>query len=398
MAADPGAGAEFRPHPLARLFLPSGEEVALVAPFDPLPPGDGLGALLAVLGARGRAFRIGGTGALEAGDGAFETLTGGSLGQPRRVVRRQASWLASFAVNAGLFGIGPGVRVAVLGSFVHSLALYGALESLCLGASLHVLAGLRPDRQAQALAAHRVGVIYATPAQLRAVLASGLALPALSHVILGGARVDGALRAALGRLAPQARLTVFYGAAETSFITLAGPESTAEGVGQPYPGVRIRIGEEGLIWVQSPYLFQSYAGTDGGGALWDGDWLTVGEVGAFGPEGLLLRGRAGRMVTVADQNVFPEEIEAFLETLPAVTRAAVLPVEDAARGHVLVAHLQGDAGAEGAILGALRRRLGPMIAPRALIWHEAWPMLPSGKTDLAALARRGVTRRGLTWR
>ncbi len=380
----------FRPHPAARLILPSGEGAALDASFDALPQGDGAGALLAVLGARGRAFRIGGAGALEADAGEFETLTGGSLGQPRRVVRSQASWLASFAVNAGLFGIGPGVRVAVLGSFVHSLALYGALEGICLGAEVHPLSGLRPDRQAQAMAVRGIGVIYATPAQLRAVLAAGVALPLLSHVILGGARVDGALRAALARLAPSARLTVFYGAAETSFITLAGPERAEDSVGQPYPGVRLRIGADGVIWVASPYLFRGYAGADRGGAVWDGEWLSVGEVGRLGPEGLILRGRAGRMVTVADRNVFPEEIEALLEALPGVARAAVLPMEDGARGHVLVAHLQGDAQAGEAILRALRLRLGPMIAPRALIWHEEWPMLASGKTDLAALAERGM--------
>ena len=40
---------------------------------------------------------------------------------------------------------------------------------------------------------------------------------------------------------------------------------------------------------------------------------------------LYLHGRKGRMVTVADQNVFPEEIEALMEALPGITRAAVLP-------------------------------------------------------------------------
>jgi raffinose/stachyose/melibiose transport system substrate-binding protein len=39
---------------------------------------------------------------------------------------------------------------------------------------------------------------------------------------------------------------------------------------------------------------------------------------------LFLSGRAGRMVTVADRNVFPEAIEAFLLTLPGVTRAGTV--------------------------------------------------------------------------
>ena len=100
-------------------------------------------ALLAALG-RGTGFRIGLAGPAPEGDGMFETLTSGSSGQPRRIRRSVASWQASFAVNAGLFGIGPGVALAVLGRLSHSLSLYGALEGMALGASVHLMDGVRP--------------------------------------------------------------------------------------------------------------------------------------------------------------------------------------------------------------------------------------------------------------
>ena len=106
---------------------------------------------------------------------------------------------------------------------------------------------------------------------------------------------------------------------------------------------------------------------------------------------LTLKGRAGRMVTVADQNVFPEEIEGLLHALPGITRAAVLPVPDAKRGAVLVAVLQGDPMQEPTILATLRAKLGPLKAPKSLIWRDDWPMLASGKTDLKALEA------SLTW-
>ena len=66
-----------------------------------------------------------------------------------------------------------------------------------------------------------------------------------------------------------------------------------------------------------------------------------------------------------------EEIEAFLHSLPGITRAAVLPVPDPKRGHALVAILQGDPQQEAAILTALRQALGPLKAPKALIWRFA---------------------------
>lgn len=339
----------------------------------------------------GGPFRIGGAGGLSATEGMFETLTSGSSGQPRRILRPMASWIASFQVNAGLFGIGPGRRVAVLGRLVHSLSLYGAVEAVHLGAELHLLDDLRPDRQRAALAARAIDLLYATPAQLRLLVEAGGPVLALGHVVVGGSKLDDSLRAALGQMAPAACISEFYGAAEASFITLAGPDCPPASVGRPYPGVELRVtGAPGEIWLRSPYLFTGYAGDNPGGARWQDGWLSVGEMGRLENGFLYLAGRAGRMVTVADHNVFPEEIEGFLATLPGVTRVAVLPRPDALRGVHLVAVLQGDPAQEGAILAAARAHLGPLKSPRALIWLPGdWPVLASGKTDLAALQTGG---------
>jgi len=368
-------------HGAARLFdgeaevlpLASGGGVIAACPAGP--------ALAQALARPGAGFRIGGTGELEAGAGEFETLTSGSSGAPRRILRSMDSWLGSFAVNAGLFGIGPGVRVAVLGGLEQSLALYGALEALHLGAELHLLGGMRPDRQAAALAARRVEVLYATPAQLR-LMVEAADFPALRRVVVGGSKLDPGLRAALG----PAEVREFYGAAEASFITLSGPGTPEASVGAPYPGVELEV-RGGEVRVRSPYLFRRYAGEDPGGALWCDGWLSVGERGRLEGGFLYLSGRAGRMVTVADQNVFPEEIELFLMGLPGVERAAVLPRPDPLRGVHLVAVLRGDPAREGEILAACRGRLGALKAPKAVIWRADWPVLPSGKTDFRALAR-----------
>lgn len=332
--------------------------------------------LRAALAVPGRAFRIGGMGPQPEGEGVFETLTSGSSGSPRRILRSMESWTRSFAVNAGLFGIGPRARVAVLGDLVQSLALYGALEGLHLGAEVQLLGGMRPDRQAKALAAD---VIYATPAQLRLLAEAGWQAQGL--ILVGGSKLDTGLRRALAG----AELREFYGAAEASFITLAGPDAPEASVGRAYPGVEIAL-RAGEIWVRSPYLFQGYAGADPGGARWDSGWLSVGEIGRIEAGYLYLSGRAGRMVTVADQNVFPEEIEGFIAGLAGVARVAVLPKADALRGSVLVAVIQGARAEEAAILAACRAHLGALKAPRAVIWREEWPVLASGKTDLRRLA------------
>ena len=374
--------AGFAWHPEARLFDGSGREYfpvtsgALVIAERPA----GLAVAQAIAAG---SFRVGGEGPGPVG--AFETLTSGSSGSPRRIRRQPASWLASFAVNSGLFGIGPGSRVAVLGRLTQSLALYGALEGVHLGAEVHLLEDQRPDRQMKVLQDQGVALLYATPAQARLLVEAGGRLPELRFVLIGGSKLDQGLRAGLAAVAPAAVPHEFYGAAEASFITLAGPESPAESVGRAYPGVEIKVDEAGEIWLKSPYLFEGYAG-DPGPARWLGGFLSVGEIGAMRDGYLYLHGRAGRMVTVADQNVFPEEIEGFLLGQPGVRQAAVVPVADLRRGVHLVAVVQGDAGQAAAILAALRGRLGTLKAPKRLIWLEDWPVLPSGKTDLRAVA------------
>ena len=380
------AGLGFAWHTQARLFDGAGQAVARGAPLSGVIADRPAGAALAALGAP--AFRIGGEGpAPEAGpQPVFETLTGGSSGAPRRIRRTQASWIASFGVNAGLFGIRPDCRVAILGQLIHSLALYGAVEALHLGAELHLLDGLRPDRQRDALAQRRVALLYATPAQLRLLAsAGGPTLPDLRVALVGGSKLDAALRKALAQMAPHCAVHEFYGAAEASFITLAGPDTPEESVGAPYPGVDLRV-IDGEVWVKSPYLFEAYA-SDAGSARWQDGWLSVGERGALRDGQLYLSGRVSRMVKVADQAVYPEEIETFLLSQAGVTQAAVLPRPDGLRGVHLVAVLQGDTGQALAILQALRAKFGPLKAPKSLIWRETFALLPSGKPDLVRLER-----------
>ncbi|MGL6212168.1 MAG: hypothetical protein ACRC14_20265, partial [Paracoccaceae bacterium] len=196
----------FRWHPQAAVFDALGA-VGKVLAGPALIAARPAGRALAQAFAAG-VFRIGGEGAAPVA--GFETLTAGSSGSPRRIARSHASWERSFAVNAGLFGIGPGVRVAVPGQLVQSLALYGAVEAVSLGAEVHLLDSLRPDRQAAEMARRRIEVVYAAPVQLRLLVEAGVALPDLRLALVGGAKVDAGLRAGLAGIAPGCQLREFY--------------------------------------------------------------------------------------------------------------------------------------------------------------------------------------------
>ncbi|NHX27357.1 long-chain fatty acid--CoA ligase, partial [Escherichia coli] len=252
---------------------------------------------------------------------------------------------------------------------------------------------LRPERQWRRMHEAGVSVLDATPTQLRLMLAGeGPALPALRHVFCGGGKLDPECRADLARHAPDAQILEFYGATETSFITMADADTPQGSVGRPYPGVEMLIrdadaGGVGEIWLRSPYLFSGYATGSSADTRWDDRFLSIGEMGYLDAQGnLFLKGRKNRMVTVADHNVFPEDIEAVL-TATSGRLSAAIPVPDAQRGHAIVAVIAG--AADGALPPRLRqacsRALGPHAAPRRVLFADPFPLLPAGKPDLVAL-------------
>ena len=334
--------------------------------------------------------------------GAFlQCETSGSTGLAKRIRRSQASWIASFDVDRDLWRVAPGDGIAVIGALHHSLALYGVVSALHLGATAHLVTAPRPDAQLRQLRAACPALVYATPAQLRLLHAPAErqgGAPGVRHVVVGGGVLDAAARAAVRAAFPGAALHLFYGASETSFVTLADGTAPDGSVGRAYPGVSLRVrdaagrdlpdGETGEIWVKSPYLFDGYAWGDSAETRWSDGSLSVGELGWRDGQGhLYLAGRRSRMFTVADRNVFPEAIERFLLGLPGVVQAAVLPEADARRGSVPVCFLSGPGLDGDAVLAACRRAFGAEAAPRRAVLLDDWPTLGSGKTDLPALAR-----------
>lgn len=333
----------------------------------------------------------------EDGQQVLQCQSSGSSGAPKTIQRRPDSWIASFEITRREFGASKDTPYAVLGDPGHSLVLFAIMEAFHLGADLSVLTGLLPRVQLQGLALDGVQVLYATPAQLRLLLkAHPEPLPKMRLVFSGGGKLDAETAEALGELFPNAELHEFFGASETSFMTMASVDAPITSVGWAYPGVQIDLRDPrggsvgqgpGELWVKSPYLFEGYVEGDSPETRWQDGWLTVGEMAWMDADGLLYPlGRTSRMVTVADHNVFPEVIEAAIWQL-CKRRCSVVPVPDVARGHALVAVVE---GAPSDTLGAqikdhCRAFLGAQSWPRRVLFVDALPMLPAGKPDLKAL-------------
>lgn len=205
----------------------------------------------------------------------------------------------------------------------------------------------------------------------------------------GRGKLDDACRDGITRLCPNAAVREFYGASETSFVTIADAGTPAGSVGKAYSDVRIRIGDGGQIVVASPYLFDGYVEADLSPPLRDGDHMATGDIGWLDAAGhLFLRGRESRRVTVSDRNLFLEDVEAAMMAAGAALCAAVA-VPDPQRGHTVIAVIEGaeDDALASRLRRACRDALGDHAIPRRVVFLPRLPQLPSDKPDLAALLR-----------
>ena len=324
--------------------------------------------------------------------GVFQCETGGTSGKPKRICRTAESWLASIRVIFEKY-TNSSECYGILGDLGHSLAFYAAVEAQIIGNRCVSVVGRSPREQAQEFASAGVDVIYATPTQMRMLSKSHRVLENVQVVLIGGGRLEPETRTQVQSLAPNAQILQFYGAAETSFITLAEPYHDAASVGVAFPGVEIdirNINSDGIgeVWVKSPFVFSGYAQGHTPDTQWQDGWLTIGELGKIDDAGqLFLSGRKSRVFTVADKTIYPEDIEQYLNAQTEVIASAVFSVDDPLRGariYVALCSDQTDGDRLLRMLGELKER-GVMVDRFRAYGSDDWPMLISGKPNFQTL-------------
>jgi fatty-acyl-CoA synthase len=199
----------------------------------------------------------------------------------------------------------------------------------------------------------------------------------------------------IGRRIPQAVVLTSYGLTEgggvVSFSHLDDSErDRTETGGRPFRGMEVRIadpetdearavGEIGQILVRGPGLFDGYHGDPERTAeITRGGWLHTGDLGTVDAEGrVAYRGRSKDMLKVGGENVAALEIEAFLQSHPAVKIAQVVGVPDPKYIEVPAAFVELDAGSmctEEDLLDYCRGTIATFKVPRYVRFVPDWPM------------------------
>ena len=212
--------------------------------------------------------------------------------------------------------------------------------------------------------------------------------------VVGAAPLDPDLEAFWARLG--FLVVQGYGLTETApIVTLNHPFKTRRGsVGTPISGVQIRIADDGEILVKGDNVTTGYFGADQETAsAFDDGWFHTGDLGSLDDEGRLqVLGRKKEViVTPEGLNVFPEDVERVLDTLPEVAESVVVGIthDNEERVHAVVVLASPADPVE--LARAANRQLGDHQRVRSvLIWPDA--KLP--RTDGTQKLKRGAVR---TW-
>jgi malonyl-CoA/methylmalonyl-CoA synthetase len=193
-----------------------------------------------------------------------------------------------------------------------------------------------------------------------------------------------------------------YGMSETIMLT-SNPYFEAEGerlggtVGFALPGVGVRVVDAngapcppdtiGAVEVTGPNVFSGYwrmpektreeFSPDG--------WFRTGDVGRLDGDGrLTIVGRSKDLVISGGYNVYPAEIEGFLNEMPGVAESAVIGVPHADFGEAVIAVVVPRPGVEpdpAALIAGLKARIANFKVPKQIFVTTELPRNTMGKVQ-----------------
>jgi malonyl-CoA/methylmalonyl-CoA synthetase len=193
-----------------------------------------------------------------------------------------------------------------------------------------------------------------------------------------------------------------YGMSETVMLT-SNPYHAKDGqrrggtVGFPLPGIGLRVsdeqgrpcpaGEIGGIEVKGPNVFKGYwrmpektkeeFSADG--------WFRTGDVGKVDADGTVtIVGRSKDLIITGGYNVYPAEVEGYLNEMDGVAESAVIGVPHPDFGEGVVAVVVPKAGARpepAALVTALKAKIANFKVPKQLFVADTLPRNAMGKVQ-----------------
>ena len=356
--------------------------------------GDGSGSLVDAADAMPGEFGI---LSREASDLAALLYSSGTTGVPKGIMLTHGNLLANGETLVDAWGFSADDRLLHALPIFHVHGLFVAVSCVMLsGASMRWLAAYDAEQVMQYLP--ECTVLMGVPTYYTRLLAE----PEFSAEVCAGMRlfVSGsaplleetfyAFEARTGH-----RILERYGMTETN-MNSSNPldgERRPGTVGPPLPGVEIRIvdddgdqlptGDIGHLQVQGPNVFAGYWRLPEKTAedFTDDGFFNTGDLGRIDADGYVtIVGRNKDLVITGGLNVYPKEVELFIDDLPGVKESAVIGVPHADFGEAVVAvvvpmeaAVKGEDKAEADIIAACREDLAAFKNPKRVVFVDELP-------------------------
>jgi acyl-CoA synthetase (AMP-forming)/AMP-acid ligase II len=341
-------------------------------------------------------------------------FTSGTSAEPKAAVLEHDQLLA-YVFNTLEFGsAGEDEAAIVIVPPFHVAGVAAVLSNTYVGRRIVPVPGVRFSAEDWLVTARDEGVTHAflVPTMVGLIVEAmeanpELRVPSLRALSYGGARMPTPILERALHLFPEADFVNAYGLTETSStVAVLGPDdhrlalysddplfkARLSSVGQPVPGIEIRIVDEsgstvgpdepGEIQIRGDQVSGTYVGTDS--KTDDDGWLHTGDRGWLDVEGYLFcEGRADDTIIRGGENIGPAEIEDALLQHDAISVAAVVGLADEKWGEKVAAMISLRPGVDEIDIDHVREwvreRIGSLKTPEVIVVADEIPQTATGK-------------------
>jgi long-chain acyl-CoA synthetase len=348
--------------------------------------------------------------------------TSGTTGVPKGVMLTHRNLLFVAAVSAKIRSLTPDDRVYGVLPMSHAVGLSVVLlGSLLSGSTLYLAPRFDPVAAVGALDRDGLTIVIGAPGMF-SLLADYAKLRGLQSFKFPALRIISSCAAPL-QLAVKSKVEALfgmslhngYGVTECSpniSQTSVGERRSDISVGQVLPGVEVQLtgsdhqpvsaGEIGELWVRGPNLMKGYyrAPEETAAAINSEGWFNTRDLVRLENGNLFIVGRTSELIVRFGENVYPAEVEAVLNTHPAVMRSAVIgrSVEGTKGGEEIIAFIQLSASSTtsvGELAQYAAQHLSPHKRPSQIMLVSSMPLTSTGKVvkgELTKLTQVSPTR------
>jgi fatty-acyl-CoA synthase len=292
----------------------------------------------------------------------------------------------------------------------------GILGAYTWGAAVVPLISFDAERVLQAVARERCTALYGVPtmyvAEIEHPSFQEYDLSSLRTGIMSGAPCPESLMRKVMEDMHLPEITIAYGLTEASpVITMTQIDDSVarrtQTVGKPLPGAEVRIadpesgrevpkGEIGELWTRGYLVMKGYYKKPEATreAITDEGWLRTGDLASQDENGYIqIRGRRKEMIIRGGENIYPREIEEFLQSHPHISDVAVYGVPHHKFGEEVAAAIRLKPGASCSseeVLAFCKGQIASFKIPRYIQFVSEFPQTASGKMQKYKLQARAL--------